>query len=175
VQDTQESVALQRARVSLFHLLTQRPFSGNIQEIVRIFKVVLVEAAVTVPGLGMLGTAPVHPRVAAVAVVEIAIWRAHNRDGEAATVLPVRFLDRETALHFFPAYRTNIARYFVLHGGSKFACPLESQSQDGTGNPRQGDLRLCRIRRKRAKCFGSLSARLFWRFGVAKGPGRNGW
>ena len=100
-----------------------KPFSGNIQKLSRILKVVPVEAVVTVPGLGMLGTAPVHPCVAAVAIVEITVRRVRNHDGETAAILRLRFLHCETAFHFVPAYRTNIARYFVLHGGSRLARP----------------------------------------------------
>jgi len=98
---------------------------------------ILLKALVTVSGFRMIGTAPVYPRVAAVAVVEIPIRRACNDDGETAAVPRLRSPDRETARHLFPAYRTDIARRFVLHSGQGLPARWNRQSQDGLRHSRE--------------------------------------
>jgi hypothetical protein len=63
----------------------------------------------------MPGTAKMHPGVAGIAVIEVPVWRPHNRNGKHFAVVRFRFLDRETTYRWLTAYRTNFARSF-LHG-----------------------------------------------------------
>lgn len=71
-------------------------------------------AAVAISRVGPDRTAKVYPGIAGIAVIEIPVWGSFDGNGNFPA-LPNLRRNIETAPHWLPTNRTNIARYCVFH------------------------------------------------------------